>query len=71
MTEYVAVTSTIILQAILNMNHAPAVIAAYTAAQEGTSGNVLDVVSPATVGAGVLIGVHHVVGIVREKAKLD
>ena len=70
MTEYVAVAATIVLQAILEMNHAPAVIVAFTTANEDTS-NILDIVSPAAVGAGVLLGVHHVVGIVREKAKLD
>ena len=69
MAEYVAVAGTMVLQAVLEMSHAPAVIVAFTTANDDMS--VLDVVSPAAVGAAVLVGVHHVIGVVREKAKLD
>ena len=67
--EYIAVALTIIAQNALEVEHAPAAIVAFATANDDTS--VLDCISPHAVGAAILIGVHHVFGIVREKAKLD
>ena len=69
MAEYVAVALTVVLQDVLEMNHAPAAIVAFTTANDNTK--IMDTISPAAIGAAVLIGIHHVYCIIREKAKLD
>lgn len=63
----IAVAAAIILQAVLEVNHAPAIMIAFAA----ESSDPLGVISPAAIGAAALIGFHHLFLVVREKAKLD
>ena len=63
----IAVAIAIILQAVLEVKHAPAIMVAFAAERSDP----LSIISPSAIGAAVLIGFHHLFLVVREKAKLD
>ena len=66
MSESIAVAGTIVAQSLTETTNTAAVMAAIAGASDP-----LDIISPAAVGAAVLLGFHKVFGVVKEKAKID